>query len=190
MATKFRASILMADYLAVDASQKITAVGLGWSVAGIDVQTGHSPPMSIGLVIDVPPDMLNREFPVSLDLRTAAGEVVQVPSVSGSLDALRIQQLVKAGPLQGGPFYLPDGLPGRVQTIIAFQNGIPLAAGQSYYWRLEVDHTHLKAWEVHFHIAGPPPGPVVGGPVGSADIPDLMLPGNAADEDDEEETST
>jgi|GEM_PF-2068284 len=176
MSTEFRAALFMADYLATDAVGKITAVGLNWTIAGVDTKTGMTPPMSIGITVDVPPDRLGKEFPISLDLRSSSGVVVQVPGVTGALDALRVQQLVKAERLQAPGIYLPETVYGRVQTIVAFANGIPLAAGNSYYWRLEVDHQHIKAWEVHFHIAGPPPGPVIGGPVGPADIPNIVMP--------------
>jgi hypothetical protein len=181
MATEFRASLLMADYLAVDVVGKITAVGLSWTIAGLDVNTGMTPPMSVGIIIDVPPDRLGKQFPVGLDLRNSSGVVVQVPGVSGALDALRVQQLMKAERPQLG-VYLPETVGGRVQSLIAFASGIPLASGQSYHWHLEVDHQHSKAWEAHFHIAGPPPGPVLGGPVGPADIPNIVMPDESSDE--------
>jgi hypothetical protein len=132
--------------------------------------------MSVGTVIDVPPAKVGQQFPISLDLRTSSGEVVQVPGFSGALDALRVQQLVKADHPQRPGLYLPETVFGRVQTIVAFSGGIPLAAGHSYHWHLEVGHQHVKAWEVHFHIAGPPPGPIIGGPAGPADIPNVVIP--------------
>ena len=88
--------------------------------------TGTTPPMSVGIVVDVPPDEIGKEFPISLDLRSSSGEVVQVPGVSGALDSLRMQQLVKAEHLPFPGVYLPETEYGRVQTIVAFSNGIPV----------------------------------------------------------------
>lgn len=69
----------------------------------------------------------------------------------------------------GGP-HLPNDMYGRVQAVIALPGGIPLAAGQHYYWRLDIDGRHRKSWRAYFYMPNPPPQPVVGGPAGQVEI--------------------
>jgi len=172
----FRGQVLIADFIAVDAAGKISAIGLGWQMCGIDPSTGMTPPQTVAVVVDVPPKWLNKDLTMVLDLRTPDGEAVQVPGVSGKMEALRVQQLVRSLPPHVPGAYLPAGLWGRTQTVISFNNGVPLAPGRSYYWRLEVEHQHIPSWRAHFHVIGAAPAPTFGGPAGPTSIPNIQGP--------------
>jgi hypothetical protein len=171
-----RATILIADYIGVDAASKINAIGAGFSITGVQT-TGLTGAMHVGVLVDVPSPYLGQEFALSLELRDVdAGSVVQVPGASGQPEALRIQNIVKAErPVIPG-VYLPPNMYGRVQMVMAFTNGLPLPAGRSYDWWLQIDGQHRKGWVSRFHVAGPAPGPVIGGPAGPASIPNIPLP--------------
>ncbi len=185
MPSDLRASIFVADYIAVDGAGKLTTVGLGWSFASIDPITLLTPPMHVGVLVDVPAARIGSDFTFLLDLRRANGEVVQALGATGQPEALRIQQLVtpeRNAP--AGAVTVPRDVPSRIQAVFGFPTGLPLATGESYYWRLELDHKHLKGWEAHFHILAPPPTPVLGGPANPTDIPNVA--GASTDEDDEE----
>lgn len=165
-----RAFIFVADYISADASGKLTAIGLGFSISGVQ-PTGMSIPQHVGVIIDVPAKYNGNEFAVTVELRDdETGKAVAMPGPSGSPEAIRIQQLAKAQMPTIRGTYLPSSLPCRVQAILAFPNGLPLQLGKSYTWKLEIDGQHRKGWEAGFHVAGPPPPPVVGGPIGPSDI--------------------
>lgn len=173
IAQECQAIILIADYIAVDAGGKLNAIGAGFAITGVQ-STGFTGAMTVGVLIDVPTQHLGKNFAISLDLRDAdTSSVVQIAGVSGQPEALRVQHVVVAErPLIPG-MYLPPDLHGRVQMILAFPNGLPLRPGRSYEWRLEVDGTHRKGWVSRFHVAGPAPQPVIGGPAGPATIPNI-----------------
>ncbi len=168
-----RAVVLLADYIGVDASSKINAVGLGFSVVLIG-PNGLSAPQHVAALIDVPSRYVGEEFALSLELRGVMADTpVRVPGPTGHPDALRIQQMTRVDPVNLPGYYVPQEMFCRVQAAIAFTNGIPLLPGRFYAWRLEIDGNHHPAWEAHFYVPGSPPPPVFGGPAGPAGIPPI-----------------
>lgn len=171
-------SVFVGDYIAVDAGGKLNAIGLGFTAVGIQ-QTGLSSPMCVATIIDLPRKHAGSEFSLSIELRdTDADEAVKVPGPSGQLEALRVQQVARVDPAQSPVpgVYLPPDMPSRVQAILAFAAGLPLRPGGNYAFRIEIEGSHRKHWIAPFHVLGPPPGPVFGGPVGPADIPTVNPP--------------
>lgn len=169
----------VADHIAMDAAQKLTALGAGFMFAGLDAQTGLSAPQHLAVLIDVPGKYSGQQFALGLELRDeTTGQVVQVPSPTpGQLDALRVQQIVSvAMPPQVPGATVPDGTPLRSQVVLAFPTGVPLAAGHRYSWRIEIDGQHRPGWKATFAVLGPAPGPVFGGPAGPAAIPNIAPP--------------
>jgi hypothetical protein len=101
---------------------------------------------------------------------------VQVSTATGQLEALRIAQLTRINRVQPPPGgYVPGDILCREQGVIGFQGGLPLSPGHAYAWKLSIDGQSRPDWEAHFLVAGPPPGPVFGGPAGPSSIPDLEI---------------
>lgn len=168
--TDAHAVVLIADYIGVDVQGKLNAIGAGFYLSGVGPD-GQTPPQHVAVMIDVPNKYAGEEFALSLDLRNeTTGDVVQIATPSGQLEALRLQQVVRVEKpsLQG--IYLPSDLTCRAQVSIGFPVGLPLTPGNTYAWHLQIDGQHRPGWNVRFHVLGPPPGPVFGGPAGPADI--------------------
>lgn len=178
-----RAVVLLADYIAVDAAGKVNAIGTGFTVTGSNA--GVSPAQYVAALIDLPASSAGDQIPVSLELRDeTTDQLVTVPDAATHRPtALRIQQLAVVQRLQLPGVHLPADLPCRVQVVLAFPGGLPLAPGHKYAWKLEVDGTRFKGWSAHFYVAAPPPGPVIGGPAGPSSIPNIQMP--PMEQDDE-----
>jgi len=165
--------VFIADYIGVDAASKINAIGAGFAISGLQ-PTGMVAPQHIAVLVDVPSRYAGSEFAVSVELRNETiGGVVQLLGASGAPEALRVQQMAKAEPPVIPGVYLPELMFCRVQMMLAFPNGLPLAPGL-YAWRVELDGQTSPGWHASFYVPGPPPQPVFGGPAGPSDIP--MLP--------------
>lgn len=166
-------TVLLADYVAVDAAGKLTAVGAGFSLTPLQPD-GHTPPMHIAVLVDVPPKHVGQDFSLSLSLRDAeSGDPVLVPGPSGEHEPLQIAQVMRAQPPNAPGMHLPSTLPGRVQIVLGFIQGLPLQAGRTYRFAVELDGRSRPEWSASFHVPGAPPGPVFGGPVGPASIPNF-----------------
>ncbi len=172
--------VLVADYIGIDASNKVNAVGAAFTLHGIEA-TGLSAPFAVAALVDMPSKYVGQELSVSLELRDeTAGQVVQLSSPSGQLEAMRVQHLAKVEAHSTPPgAWLPQGMFSRIQLNLMFSNGLPLKQGTLYSWRAEIDGQHRKNWRAQFAVPGPPPSPVFGGPVGPATIPDIGPPGTA-----------
>ena len=155
-----RACLILADYANADAAQKLNLLGGGWQVTAL-TQAGLTPPQALVPGIEVPERYSGTEFPVSLALFDEAGGHVKMSTPSGSLEALRIAQLVKAERPNVPGVLLHAKVWSRVQVILNFANGLPLPAGQSYTWSLEIDGYHNPQWRTAFYVAAPPQ-PVMG----------------------------
>jgi hypothetical protein len=187
-----RVVVLLADYIGIDAGGKVNAIGAGFTLTQLQ-PTGLSPSegaagvtgaMHLIALIDVPSKYAGHEFAVSLELRDdSADTAVKLPSPTGVPEPLRIQQMVKAERPSLPGAYLPSDVPCRVQLSLGFPNGLPLTQGGFYSWRLQIDGRDRKDWRAAFHVLGPPPPPVFGGPSGPANIPDLAPPPSVESED-------
>jgi hypothetical protein len=155
-----RAQLILADYANADAAQKLNLLGGGWQVTGI-TQSGLTAPQALVAAIEVPERYAGEEFPISISLVDEAGESVKVPTPSGTIEALRIAQLVKAERPNVPGILLHGKVWSRVQVILNFSGGLPLRPGESYTWRLEVGGHHDPQWRASFYVAAPPQ-PVLG----------------------------
>jgi len=145
----------------------------GFSLSPIQPD-GHTPPMHVAVLIDVPSTHLGQDFSMSLSLRDAdSGGPVLVPGPSGEREPLQIAQVMRAQAPQVPGAHLPANLPGRVQIVLGFLQGLPLESGRTYRFAVELDGTTRPEWSASFHVPGTAPGPVFGGPVGPASIPNL-----------------
>jgi hypothetical protein len=168
-----RVTVLLADYIAVDANGKLTAVGAAFTLTGLQPD-GHTPPQHVAVLVDVPASHLGQDFSLDLSLRVGeTGDPVLVPGPSGEVEPLRVAQVMRAQAPQAPGLHLPSDLPGRVQVVIGFPQGLPLAQGAGYRWVVELDGQTRPEWSTGFYVPGPPAGPVFGGPVGPTSIPNF-----------------
>jgi hypothetical protein len=169
------AVVLVADHVSVDPSGRIHALGLAFNIVSLG-PASLTPPCTVLAVVDVPRRHVGVQAALGLELRDdTLGQVVALPGPSGSGEALRVQQLVTFNPPNVAGAYLTPDLPCRAQMVLAFQNGLPLTPGHTYTWRLEVDGQARPDWRASFHVVGPAPSPVFGGPTGPTptDFPSL-----------------
>lgn len=168
--------VILADYIGIDAASKANILGGGFAISGLQ-QNGQTAPQYVAVFVDVPGKYRGEEFTLSLELHDdTAGGTVQMPGPSGQVEALRVAQIVKAEAPNIPGIYLPDTMFSRVQTVLAFPNGIPLPVGHFYSWRAQIDGQGRPGWKASFHVPGPPPQPVFGGPAGPAAIPTMPSP--------------
>lgn len=172
-----RVVVLVADYIAADASNKLNFIGAGFQLAGHDAQTGVIAPQHVAVIVDLPAKHHDTDVSLGVELRNRdTDQVVHVPGPMES-QTMRIQQVVRPMRPSMPGVWLPDTLPCRVQYLLQFPGGLPLPAGHGYYWRVELDGNHRKDWKSEFYVPGPPPGPVFGGPAGgAADVPKFPGP--------------
>lgn len=175
-----RVTILFADYINPDPSGKFNAIGLGANILTLqpNLQQHLSSPVGIAVIIEVPRKHTGSQFAWALELRDLTTDsAVKVPTApSGALDALRIQQLSRVDPVMVPGIVLPDDANCRVQFVAAFQNGIPLEPGHAYEWQMSIDGHRRKSWAYRFVVLGPPPSPILGGPIGPSSIPNIVQP--------------
>lgn len=166
-----RVTVLLADYVAVDAAGKLTAVGAAFSLIGLQPD-GHTPPLHVAVLVDVPAELVGQDFSLGVSLRDeVTGQPVLVPGQSGSPEPLQVAQVMRAQPPAVPGMVVPAHVPGRVQVVLGFPQGLPLELGRSYRWAVEVDGRTRPEWSASFHVPAPAPGPVFGGPVGPTSLP-------------------
>ena len=176
--------VLLADYVGIDAAGKINALGAGFGIAPLQ-PTGLTAPMHVIVIVDVPAKHSGQQYVLSLELRDeTTGQAVTIPAApSGALEPLRIQQVVTVLTPQIAGLHLPAGsIPSRTQLPVAFQDGLPLQAGHTYLWKVQIDQQGRPSWVARFHVPGTPPNPVFGGPAGPASIPNIQPPALPLDE--------
>jgi hypothetical protein len=168
-----RVTVLLADYIAADGSGKLTAVGAGFTLAGLQPD-GTTAPMHVAVLVDVPASHVGQDFALGIGLvDEATGESVVVPGQDGRPEAMRVAQVVQAQAPSVPGMVVPAGAPGRVQLVLGFPQGLPLPSGRSYRWAVELDGRTRPEWSTSFHVPSPTPGPVFGGPTGPTSIPPL-----------------
>lgn len=156
-------SLILADYAAADAINKVNVIGAAWQISGVQPETGLTPPQSLVVFIDLPPKHYNEEFALTVALLDDTGNPVQIPGPTGEPQALRISQLAKAEkPTFAQPGIPQNVVPTHVQIVANFPGGLPLAPGRLYSWQVDIDGDAKPAWRVSFFVAGPPPAPILG----------------------------
>lgn len=170
--TDAQVAITLADFANADAQGKINVVGAGIRLLGFDPNTGACPPFFLMVNIALPDRYGGTSFALTIELRdVTTGQHFQLPGPTGALEPLRAQQVVPVPHLQvPAQFGQPDDAVVSMNVIMGFPNGLPLQPGHGFEWRIEIDG-QSRHWTYKFHILGPAPGPVFGGPVGSPNIP-------------------
>jgi hypothetical protein len=170
-----RVTVLLADYITVDGNGKLTAVGAAFTLIGLQPD-GHTPPMHVAVIVDVPGTLVGHDFAMSVSLRDdTAGTAVLVPGADGTPEPLQVAQVMRAQAPNVPGLQVPSSVPGRVQVVLGFPNGLPLQVGHSYRWSVELDGASKPEWSTTFHVPASAPGPVFGGPAGPTSIPNFPM---------------
>jgi len=152
--------LFLADYAVADAGGKITMVGGGITITGINPQTRMTAPFTVVAVVSFGPKHIGESPAVELSLETEGGELVMLP---GQAAPLRFGASEKLNPpvLQG--INVPNNaVRPKTQLLMQFQNGLPLHPGMGYRWRVRVDQDTRPEWTEPMYVAVASPGPVVG----------------------------
>lgn len=158
-----RVAVILADYALADPVGKVNILGAGWAVTGVNPQTGTIPPHTLIVLLDFPPELYGEDFSISIALRDAVGEPVQLPGPAGAPQPMRIAQILRVEePSFPGANIPRDTVWAHAQTTFNLSNGLPLPANQLYTWTVEIDGNRKPEWAVSFFVAGPPPPPVIG----------------------------
>lgn len=155
------ATIIVADFINIDAANKVNVIGGGIQFIGFDPQQGTTSPFAIFVQVHCPLPAPEMEAALEVVLADASGNPVLLPGPTGEGQAMRVAQNIEFRDFQIPGTSIPRGaVPAGSQVVLNFGNGLPLAVSQSYQWRVHIDH-ELKA-SYSFYIPGPPPGPVIG----------------------------
>ena len=168
--------LILCDFANTDAAGKLNVIGGGISFMGSGPQ-GQTSPFSVAVIVNVPSKYSGQQFVLSLELfDETRKQVVQAPATSGAAEALRVQQMVTLAHIQ---------LPAHVQTppdaevqhvmVMNFPAGLPLQPS-TYDWKVQIDAQSRPGWYSRFHVLGPAPGPIFGGPTGPSDITGIAQP--------------
>lgn len=157
--------VLLADYAVAEAG-KINALGAGVNVVGINPGgRGLTSGFAVVVQVSVPRQFYDAECSIEILLEDAGGKLVAIPPSPGlPPQPIRVGQVTRFNPprLPQPVSAPPSYLPGRVQWVLNFTTGLPLAPGQGYVWRVKIDDTTKDDWLERFVVIGPPLGPVLG----------------------------
>jgi hypothetical protein len=130
--------MVLADYAQV-ADGKLNLIGGGWSFCGPNVA-----PFAIGLIIEVPWHLTNRQHHFRLELIDRDGNPVLVPAEDGEPVAVE-------GDLEvGRPPGVPAGTPFPAALAVNFSPPPPLSPGIRFEWRLLINGETHEDWRLGF----------------------------------------
>lgn len=137
-------TVLLADFVNVDAAGKVNIIGGGIQFLGSDPETGLTAPFAVYVNITVSIPMFEEtSAAVEVALVDTDGQPVSVPSPDGP-NIMRFNQDVDfrhtARPEVQPP---PMGFPGTSNIVLNFPGGLPLPAGSSYEWVVMLDGSRL-----------------------------------------------
>jgi hypothetical protein len=160
--------IMIADYAVVDHRGKATMVGAGVSIIGVNPESGMTAPFAVFASVSFGPEFVGDNPAVELSLENGAGQLVTMPGTVGLAGEAQPQYLRVATSNELLPTVLPGAnIPGDVarpksQLLLHFQNGLPLAPGHLYRWRVKVDGETQDAWTESIYVPTASAGPVLG----------------------------
>jgi hypothetical protein len=150
--------IFLADYGVADNTGKLTMVGAGVNIIGINPASGTTAPFTVVAAVSFDPGHIGESPAIELSLETETGELVTLPGDPGPLRVSTAEKL-DAPTLQGAN--IPNhAVRPKKQMLMQFQNGLPLAAGNGYRWRIRIDQKTSPEWVEWFYVPTASPGPV------------------------------
>jgi hypothetical protein len=151
-----KVAVVVAEFAVADPLGKLNMIGGAFQaiqrvVAGPG-QPGVLPAMTVVVLVELPPEHHNQQYPLGLALKDERDKTVEVPgAVGGTSQALRIQQLVTAAP-PSYPGLDQKRLWNRVQFVLNIQAGVPVEAGTVYSWVVEIDGHTRPEWRATFYV--------------------------------------
>ncbi len=137
-------TVLIADFVNVDAAGKVNIIGGGIQFLGSDPETGLTAPFAVYVNVTVSIPMFDEtSAEVEVVLVDTDGQPVIVPSPEGP-NVMRFNQDVDfrhtVRPEVQPP---PMGFPGTSNIVLNFPGGLPLPTGSSYEWVVLLDESRL-----------------------------------------------
>ena len=151
VASSAHVHMTLAVYASIDASGKINIIGGGITVLGIDAAAGVAAPHAIVAVVTFRTEFIGESPPVELALEHDDGSIVAIPGAIGPFGEPQLLRVGAADPLKApvsmvGANVPYDAIRPRAQFVMHFGNGLPLAPGRGYTWRIKVDHDTRDEW--------------------------------------------
>jgi hypothetical protein len=150
--------ILLADYAVADDAGKISMIGASISIIGINPVTGTTAPFTVVTVVSFDPKHIGESPAVELSLETEDGQLVTLPGQPGPLRVAVADKL--DAPKLSGANIPNDAVRPKAQILMQFQNGLPLAVGTGYRWRITIDQKTEPEWTEPLYVPTASPGPV------------------------------
>lgn len=152
-----RATVIVADFINVDAGGKMNIIGAGITTVALDATTGQTSPFYVAALANVDPKFVGQQFSFELALYSHDnGEVVTMPTAVGEGVAIRMGSIVHVPPPQPPPgSFIPPGTIRPGANLLVNFPGLPLAAGKYYEWRASIDGSPVA--EAGLLVPGPPP---------------------------------
>jgi hypothetical protein len=152
-----RVIVLLADFANQDPANKINLLGAHWNITGVQ-PNGATFPQAVVIFVELPPRFKGKDFTLSVALLDEAGNPVDEPSPTGERQPLRLQQAFRLEQPGLPEADMPPDVPARIQAVLNFPIGIPLATNKQYRWHVEIDDTAKPEWDANFYVVGPPSG--------------------------------
>lgn len=139
-------TVLIADFVNVDAAGKVNIVGGGIQFLGGDPETGMTAPFAVYVNITVSiPVFEGTSAAVEVLLVDTDGQPITVPSPEGE-NTMRFSQDVNFRPVSGPNDQQPPiGFPGSSNIVLNFPGGLPLPTGATYEWAVMLDGSRIAA---------------------------------------------
>jgi hypothetical protein len=149
--------ITIADYAVVDPQGKATVVGAGVSITGVNPQSGMTAPFTVLVSVTFAPQCVGEDPAVELSLETDDHQLVQMPGLpfdqTGQPQYLRVATSEKLLPTVLPGVNIPAGIVRpKSQMLLNFQNGLPLAPGRAYTWRVKIDGETKDDWTEMLYV--------------------------------------
>ena len=169
-------TFLLCDYAANDAAGKLNVIGAGVTFLNLVAGPGTpTPPFTLVAQVNVPASHADKQYALTVELfDVTRGQIVNMPADDpGQLQALRAQQVVTVGrPMLPPGLQQPDNPMMGNTMMMAFPQGLPLQENTAYEWRVQIDG-QTRHWFYRFHVLGPQPGVIIGGPANPSRIPGI-----------------
>lgn len=154
---------LIADFALVDPTGKLNILGANVDILGFDAVQGSTARFTLVCTIALPAQACPADLSVEIALLDAAGDIAELPGPAGpqKMRIGHVATIEKPVP-PPGTGVSRETLRGRANVLMDFPGGLPLTAGASYRWRLQIDADESAQFFAPFAVAGPPTGVVIG----------------------------
>lgn len=147
------ATLMLADFVNVDASGKVNIIGGGVQFLGHDPSNGMSAAFSVYVNITVSlPQFEETAANVEVVLVDGDGQAVTLETEQGN-NTVRFVQEVDFRINGDGSSMPPIGFPSTSNIVLNFPQGLPLAPNSAYEWLVFVDSQRLTSTSMFIPVA-------------------------------------